>query len=59
MELVLAINQGMKLKDIAGAIHPYPTYSTALQQMAADIAIEQLLGGASGKLVRTLSKIAR
>jgi pyruvate/2-oxoglutarate dehydrogenase complex dihydrolipoamide dehydrogenase (E3) component len=58
MELVVAMNEGIKLKELAGAIHPYPTYSTGIQQMAADIAVEQLLSGASGKLVRALSKIA-
>jgi pyruvate/2-oxoglutarate dehydrogenase complex dihydrolipoamide dehydrogenase (E3) component len=59
MELVIAMNEGIKLKELAGAIHPYPTYSTGIQQMAADIAVEQLLSGTSGKLVRALSKIAR
>jgi pyruvate/2-oxoglutarate dehydrogenase complex dihydrolipoamide dehydrogenase (E3) component len=58
-ELILAMTRGIKLKDIAGAIHPYPTYSTALQLMASDMAIEHLLSGASGKLVRTLSRLAR
>jgi pyruvate/2-oxoglutarate dehydrogenase complex dihydrolipoamide dehydrogenase (E3) component len=59
VEIALAMKQGLKLKDIAGTIHPYPTYSTALQQMAADIVVKHLLSGTSGKLMRTLSKIAR
>jgi hypothetical protein len=53
------MNRGMKIKELAGTIHPYPTYSTAVQQMAADITVEQLLSGSSGKLVRGLSKIIR
>ena len=58
MELVVAMNARMKLKQLAGAIHPYPTYSTAVQQMAVDITVELLFSGASGKLIRKLSKIA-
>jgi pyruvate/2-oxoglutarate dehydrogenase complex dihydrolipoamide dehydrogenase (E3) component len=59
VELIVAMNRGMKMKELAGTIHPYPTYSTAVQQMAAGIAVEQLLGGTSGKLVLGLSKIIR
>lgn len=58
-EIIVAIKQGMKISDLAGAIHPYPTYSTAVQQMAADIAVERLLSGTSGKLVRGLSRVIR
>jgi pyruvate/2-oxoglutarate dehydrogenase complex dihydrolipoamide dehydrogenase (E3) component len=59
VELIIAMNQGVKIKELAGAIHPYPTYSTMVQQMAAEITIEQLLTGTSGKLVRGLSKMLR
>jgi pyruvate/2-oxoglutarate dehydrogenase complex dihydrolipoamide dehydrogenase (E3) component len=40
-------------------IHPYPTYSTAVQQMAAEISVEHLLSGTLGKLVRGLSRVIR
>lgn len=58
-EFIVAIKQGMKVMDLAGIIHPYPTYSTAAQQMASDMAIEGMLSGTSGKLIRGLSKIIR
>lgn len=58
-EFIVAIKQGMKVMDLAGIIHAYPTYSTAAQQMAADMAIEGMLSGTSGKLIRGLSKIIR
>ncbi len=58
-ELILAIKQNMKVTDLAGAIHAYPTYSTAIQQLAADMTIENLLSGTSGKIIRELSKIVR
>jgi pyruvate/2-oxoglutarate dehydrogenase complex dihydrolipoamide dehydrogenase (E3) component len=58
-EFVLAIRQNMHVSDLAGAIHAYPTYSTAVQQLAAEMAIGQTLAGASGKIFRGLSKIIR
>jgi pyruvate/2-oxoglutarate dehydrogenase complex dihydrolipoamide dehydrogenase (E3) component len=58
-EFILAIKNKWKFADLAGAIHAYPTYSTAVQQLAADVAIEKLLSGASGKLLLGLSKIIR
>ena len=59
VELVVAMKESIKIGELASAIHPYPTYSTAVQQMAADIAVDDLLSGTSGKLVRMLSKIVR
>jgi len=59
VELVIAMKNKLKVADLAGTIHPYPTYSTAVQQMAADITIEHLLSGASGKLIRGLSRAVR
>ena len=58
-ELIVAIKQNLKVSHLAGAIHAYPTYSTGIQQLAADMAIEELLSGASGRIVRGLSKIVR
>ena len=58
-EIVVAMKQGMKLPDLAAAIHAYPTYSTPIQQMAADMAIEQMLSGTAGKLLLGLSKMIR
>jgi len=58
-ELILAIKHNMKVTDLAGAIHAYPTYSTAIQQLAADMTVDSLLSGTSGKIIRELSKIVR
>lgn len=58
-ELVLAMNHKLKLPDLASAIHPYPTYATAVQQLAADRTVESLLSGTSGRIVRGLSKWTR
>lgn len=58
-ELIVAIRQGMKVADIAGAIHAYPTYSTAVQQLTADMAIRNKVSGISGRVIRALAKINR
>lgn len=58
-EIVVAMKHSMKLTDLAGAIHAYPTYSTPIQQMAADLAIEHLLSGTTGKILLGVSKMIR
>jgi pyruvate/2-oxoglutarate dehydrogenase complex dihydrolipoamide dehydrogenase (E3) component len=59
VELIIAMKKKMKIDELAGAIHPYPTYSTAVQQTSADMTVEKLLSGTSGRIVRGLSKITR
>jgi len=59
VELIVAMKEKVKISDLAGAIHPYPTYSTAVQQLAADVAVDDLLSGASGRVVRALSRMVR
>ncbi|MGH9225414.1 MAG: dihydrolipoyl dehydrogenase family protein [Acidimicrobiales bacterium] len=39
-ELALAINQGLKLAEVASIIHVYPTLSTSTGQLAAEAAFE-------------------
>jgi pyruvate/2-oxoglutarate dehydrogenase complex dihydrolipoamide dehydrogenase (E3) component len=58
-EFILAMKHDLKVSDLAGAIHAYPTYSTPVQQLAAEIATEQTLAGVSGKIIRGISKIIR
>jgi pyruvate/2-oxoglutarate dehydrogenase complex dihydrolipoamide dehydrogenase (E3) component len=58
-EFVLAIQHKLKISDLAGTIHAYPTYSTAVQRLASDFAVEHMLSGASGRVIRGLSKLVR
>ena len=58
-EAVVAIQFGLKLKDLASAIHAYPTYSTGLQLLATDASVERFMSGTSGKIVRRLSALVR
>ena len=37
-ELSLAIAKGLSVGDVATAVHAYPTYTTALQQMTSQVA---------------------
>jgi len=39
-ELALAIQQGMRLKDLASLVHVYPTLSTTIQQIAGEASFE-------------------
>jgi|SRR5579859_1947427 len=57
-ELVVAIRQKIGIAELAGIIHAYPTYSTAIQQLAAEITTAQVLSGTFGKIVRTLLKLS-
>jgi pyruvate/2-oxoglutarate dehydrogenase complex dihydrolipoamide dehydrogenase (E3) component len=58
-EFIVAIKNKLRLADLAGSIHAYPTYSTAIQQLVAGVAIDNLLSGTSGRIVRGLSKLIR
>ena len=54
-EIALAMKQNIGLDKLAGTIHAYPTYSTALQLIASDIAIDTFFTGALGKIALRLS----
>ena len=58
-EWIIALDRGMKISDLAGSIHVYPTYSTANWQIAASFSMERLLSGASGRVVRGLARLKR
>lgn len=51
-ELALAIRHRLTLRDMAGAVHAYPTYGSGLQRLAADMLLDAMLTGASGLVVR-------
>jgi pyruvate/2-oxoglutarate dehydrogenase complex dihydrolipoamide dehydrogenase (E3) component len=58
-EFIVALKNGLKVIDLASAIHAYPTYSTPVQQLAAGVAIDNVLSSTSGKLIRGLGKLIR
>jgi pyruvate/2-oxoglutarate dehydrogenase complex dihydrolipoamide dehydrogenase (E3) component len=54
-EWVLAISNRLKMSDLAGTIHVYPTYSIANQQLASAYSIESFLKSKVGKALWRLS----
>jgi pyruvate/2-oxoglutarate dehydrogenase complex dihydrolipoamide dehydrogenase (E3) component len=59
MEIVMAMQQKLTVSDLASTIHPYPTYNSAIQLLATDMAVEHSLNGFSGALIRAASKLVR
>jgi pyruvate/2-oxoglutarate dehydrogenase complex dihydrolipoamide dehydrogenase (E3) component len=59
MELVMAMQNKLKVSDLASTIHPYPTYNSGIQLLATEMAVEHSLTGFSGRVLRTTSKLTR
>ena len=55
-EYALALDQGLKLSDLAHLIHVYPTYAMGGQQLATELTVARLLSGPLGWLVRRLAR---
>jgi pyruvate/2-oxoglutarate dehydrogenase complex dihydrolipoamide dehydrogenase (E3) component len=58
-EFILALDKSMKISELASPIHAYPTYSSAVQQLAAKMTVAQNLSGFPGGVIRWLSKVIR
>ncbi|MFN2444705.1 MAG: hypothetical protein ABR606_03840 [Vicinamibacterales bacterium] len=50
-ELSLAIAQRLRVSDVATAVHAYPTYATALQQMCSQVATARWTSSAAGRFI--------
>jgi pyruvate/2-oxoglutarate dehydrogenase complex dihydrolipoamide dehydrogenase (E3) component len=59
MEIVVAIQHGLKLGDLARTIHPYPTYNSGLQLLATEMAVNHTMQGLSGAVIRAASQFTR
>jgi len=53
-ELSIAIDRGLTVSDLASTIHVYPTFTFAVQQLAAEISLEAATSGAKGQVTRAL-----
>ncbi len=58
-EFTLAIQRRLTVGDVAQTIHAYPTWSTAIQQAAAEAAVERFTGSAVGRLALRLAGFRR
>ncbi len=56
-EWIVALGLGLKVGDLASAIHVYPTYSTASMQASAAAGVARWLGSASGRVMRGLARL--
>jgi pyruvate/2-oxoglutarate dehydrogenase complex dihydrolipoamide dehydrogenase (E3) component len=56
-EFIVAIERQLKISDLASPIHAYPTYSSAVQQLAARMTVDRNLSGFSGDVIRWLAKM--
>ena len=54
-EFVIALQHGLKMRDLAEAMHVYPAYSMGVQRVAADVATEQFFASATGRIVSRLA----
>ncbi len=53
-ELSLAIDRGLSVSDLASAMHVYPTFGFAVQQLAAEASFEAATTGTKGRVTRAL-----
>ncbi|GAC1670562.1 MAG: FAD-dependent oxidoreductase [Candidatus Dormibacteraceae bacterium] len=56
-ELALAVDQGLSVSDLAAAIHVYPTFGFAVQQLAAAASWEAASAGVRGRALRALGRL--
>ena len=59
MEIVMAMQNKLKVSDLASIIHPYPTYNSGIQLLATEMALQHSMAGVSGTLIRAASKLVR
>jgi pyruvate/2-oxoglutarate dehydrogenase complex dihydrolipoamide dehydrogenase (E3) component len=59
MEIVMAIENKLRVSDLASTIHPYPTYNSGIQLLATEMAVEHSLSGFSGEMLRAARRLAR
>jgi pyruvate/2-oxoglutarate dehydrogenase complex dihydrolipoamide dehydrogenase (E3) component len=58
-EMSVAIARQLKIGEIATALHAYPTYATALQQMASEVATRAWISSRQGRMVRRVMRLGR
>ncbi|HVT40299.1 MAG TPA: FAD-dependent oxidoreductase [Gemmatimonadaceae bacterium] len=58
-ELTLAVRMGLSVDTIAGTIHAYPTWSSAVQLAALDVMMARFRTSRGGRMIRWLSRLSR
>lgn len=57
-EVIAALERGTSLRDLASAVHVYPTYSVGVQQAAAFALERSIFGGWLSRLIRTVVRLS-
>ncbi|TAM85246.1 MAG: oxidoreductase [Jatrophihabitans sp.] len=58
-ELTLAVRRGLRTRDLAGTVHPYPTYGYGAWDTAIADARARLRGPAAARTVKALANLRR
>jgi len=58
-EFALAIDQRLKLADLASSIHVYPTYAIGVQQLAIEVQLESVATSRTVRFARGLANLNR
>ena len=58
-ELTLAVRRGLRARDLAGVVHPYPTWGDGPWNAAVAEVRAQLSGPVAGRAVRALAALRR
>ena len=58
-EVVIAMDRGIKLEQLAGVVHPYPTYAIGLQFLATEMAMRRTFTSFKGRVLRSVSRLYR
>jgi hypothetical protein len=59
MELVVAMKHDLRIAQMAGTIHPYPTYASGVQLPGGEMTMDHAFDGLSGRVIRAFSKLTR
>lgn len=54
-EFALALQHELNVRDVASAIHAYPSYGMGIQRMAANLATDQFLNTTTGKIIKKIA----
>ncbi len=58
-EVVVALDRGIRLQQLAGVVHPYPTYAIGFQFLATDMTMQRTFTSAKGRILRAVSRLYR
>ena len=58
-EWIVGLERGLKVSEVGNAMHVYPSYSMASSQATAAISVQRMLGGTTGRIIRSVVHLMR